>query len=219
MKVQKTSKLFFDKYVNKVVINVPLATLFRDRNLDNVKSTLDQYIKLLDASPTGYIEFNSRWARRRYSHSDIFQAYIIYEELIQHKDFVIRVEGVYLGIYSNDDNLIEYFANLNPEKTETLSMPVSKESKEFLLSRINTIIVKNKTHEYKLKLNPLHDSAPAFIEWASKLSGIKLFKKERVYQWSNGVVYVSNDKTLMLCKLYLGNKIARIDHLVLSDEI
>ena len=98
-------------------------------------------------------------------------------------------------------------------------MPVSKESKEFLLSRINTIIVKKKTHDYKLKLNPLHDNAPAFIEWASKLPGIKLFKKERVYQWSNGVVYVLNDKTLTLCKLYLGNKIARIDHLVLSDEI
>ena len=219
MRKQKTSKLFFDKYVNKVVINVPLATLFRDRNLDNVKATLDQYIKLLDAIPTGYIEFNSRWSRRRYSHSDVFQAYRIYEELVQHKDFVIRVEGIYLGIYSNDDDLMEYFTSLNPEKIDTLSMPESAESKEFLLSQSNTIIVKNKSHEYKLKLNPLGDAASAFVEWASKLPGVKIFKKERVYRWSNGIVYVSNDKTLTLCKLYLGDKISRIDRLALSDEI
>lgn len=219
LKTLKTSKLFFDKYANRVVINVALATLFRDRNLDNVKSTLDQYIKLLDSSPTGYIEFNSRWSRRRYSHSDIFQAYRIYDELVKAQDFSVRVEGVYLGIYSNDDDLIEYFANLNPEKTDTLSMPVSRESKEFLLSQTNTIIVKKKTHEYKLKLNPLHDGAPAFMEWASKLQGVKIFKNERVYQWTRGVMYVPNDKTLTLCKLYLGDKIARIDRLALSDEI
>lgn len=219
MRKQKTSKLFFDKYVNKVVINAPLATLFRDRNLTNVKATLDQYLKLLDASANGYIEFNSRWSRRRYSHSDIFQAYRIYDELVQEQDYTLRVEGVYLGIYSNNDELTEYLAELTPGKTDVLFMPENAESKQFLLSQSNTIIVKNKTHDYKLKLNPLGDATPAFIEWASKLPGVKIFKKERVYQRSHGVMYVPNDKTLTLCKLYLGDKIARVDRLALKDEI
>lgn len=196
-----------------------MATLFRERDLDKVKLTLDQYIKLLDASPKGYIEFNNRWSRRSYTHKDVFQAYRIYDELIQEKDFSIRVEGVYLGVYSNNDNFIEYLANLNPEKTDTLIMAKSAESKEFLLSQTDTLIVKKKTHEYKLLLSPLREAAPEFMGWASKLAGVKIFNNERVYRRGNGIMYVPNDKVLMLCKLYLGNKISKINRLTASDEI
>lgn len=219
MKIQKTSKLFFDKYTNKVVIVTNLATLFRDRNLTRVKNTLDEYFKLLDARPSGYIEFNSRWSRRKYSYKDVFLAYKVYEQLKEEQNYSLRVEGNYLGIYSNNNELIHSILNVNGIPINSVLMAEDEKSKQFLLSKTNTIIVKKKTHEYKLKLRPLNDNATEFLMWASKLPGVKIFNKERVYRYSHGIMYVSNDKVLTLCKLYLGNNIARIDQLLLADEI
>lgn len=219
MKIQKTSRLFFDKYVNKVAIDVPLATLFRSRDLDSIKLSIDEYFKKLNASPNGYIEFSNRWARRRYYSADIFQAYKICESLKEESDYILRIEGSTLGIYSNNDHFINFLANLNPGKTESLSTAGNSDAKEYLLQNVNTLIVKKKTHDYKLKLYPLSDSSDLFLEWASQQPGLKIFSKPSVYKWSNGIVYVLNDKTLTLCKLYLGTKISRIDRLIESTDL
>lgn len=218
MKVQKTSKLFFGKYVNKVVIAAPLAALFRERDLTKVKLTLDQYDKLLAGSPTGYVEFNSRWSRRKYSHKDIFQAYKIRDRLLTETNYSIRVEGIYLGVYSNDNVLIDDLSKINPELTDAIIV-ADKKSREFLLNNIDTIIVKKKTHKYKIRLGALGDRTDSFMEWAEKHPGIKIFKKATVYKWGGGIIYVSNDKNLTLCKLYIGDRITKIDRVIQSDEI
>lgn len=219
LKIQKTSKLFFDKYVNKVAIDVPLATLFRSRDLDSVKLSIDEYFKKLDASPDGYIEVLNRWARRKYYPVDIFQAYIIRDALAEESDYALRIEGKTLGIYSNNDHFIEFLAHLNPSKTESLSTPGNRDAKEYLLKNANTVFVKKKTHEYKLKLHPLFDLSEPFLEWAGRQPGVKIFSKPSVYARSNGLVYALNDKTLTLCKLYLGNKISRIDRLIEATDL
>jgi len=213
--IKKTNHLFYDKYVNKITIYTPLAGDFRTKELDRLKVNFDHYSHLLENSKNGFIEVGS-WNKKRISVSDVFVGFKLLNLLDSEEDFAVRVEGKVLGIYSNNDVLIEKIRCLDPGIVREISKPSNEIVKNFLLANPNKVIAKTYTHKYRVTINPLRHNSESFHEWAEKIPKIKLLK--RTYR-TEGYFYAADEKVLGLCKLFLGSKIRRIDELVTEEEI
>lgn len=213
--IKKTNHLFYDKYVNKISIYTPLAGDFRSKELDKLKINFDQYSRLLENSKNGFIEIGS-WNKKRISVNDVIVGFKLLNLLSSEEDFAVRVEGKILGIYSNNDDLIECIHNIDHTVVREITKPANQTIKSFLLTNPNKIISKNYTHKFRVTINPLRANSQSFHEWAEKIPKIKLLK--RTYS-TEGYFYAADEKVLGLCRLFLGSKIRRIDEMVTEEEI
>lgn len=213
-KTTKTSKLFFDKFVNKVTVVTPVASEFRNNNLEYTKTALANLLLRILQSDSGSVSVTA-WTKRMVNQNDIKVAVALCDLLSKTKSsYCIRVEGSWLGIYSNDEALIDDIISFSTVRE--VAKPASSKIKDFLLSNPNSIISNKYTHKYKVTVNPLKESSANFHSWAEKIPTIKLLK--RTYR-AEGYFYASNEKTLGMCRLFLGNKLRRIDTLYLESEI
>ena len=215
-----TDHLFYDKYVNKVVIELNIATLFRDRDLSRVKNSLAVYDKLLEDSGGSDVWVGQCLRKRRVTVPDVLYASKLLALLQNNDNFSVRVERHRLAVYSNNDALIKAIVKIDAGLcVKEVSEPASDKVKDYLLSNPHTIIVKSYTHKYKVTVCALYADTANFHSWAEKLSGkIKLLS--RTYQpGSGGYFYVADDRVLGMCKLFLGSKIRRVDTLVTESEI
>lgn len=220
LKKLTTSKLFFDKYVNKVVILAKLAALFRERDLLKVRVAVNNYDQKIDSSRDKCVVVKSGWSPKTIFFEDVKLASKLLDLLEGQTDYAMRVEGDTVGIYTNDVGLVNQLTALDPKAIDEVSYPKSDTISTFLLSNPNTIVSKRKEYEYKIKLAGLGDTgAEDFKAWASKIAKIKVTNRSKSYIWGGGHVYVADAKTLTICKLYLGKKIRRIDRIVLESEI
>ena len=210
---KQTSKLFFDKYVNKISITTVLASEFRSKSLVRAEVQIRAIASQIEKSPDGRVHLKS-WYKKHATVSDIIHITKIIALLRSEVDYALRVESDILGIYTNDDSLIDRIYQLG--SVRDLSKPANDRVRAFLLSNPNSIISKKYTHKYRVTVNPLRDASDSFHSWAEKLPSIKLLK--RTYR-SDGYFYAANEKTLGMCKIFLGNKIRRVDEMFLVSEI
>jgi len=210
---KQTSKLFFDKYVNKISIINVLASEFRSKDIVRAEVQITAIASQIEKSPDGRIQLRS-WRKQYVTVADIMYINKIINILRNEKDYCLRVESNTLGVYTNNDNVIDGIQQLG--SVREISKPVDDRVKTFLLSNPNSIISKKYTHKYKVTVNPLRDSSESFHSWAEKIPSIKLLK--RTY-YAEGYFYAANEKTLGMCKIFLVNKIRRVDEMYLLSEI
>lgn len=214
MKLYKnTSKLFFDKYVNKISLITVLASEFRYKNLPRTVLKISGLSKQLERSPQGKISIG-HYHKKIITVDDIFHVNRLCDILGAQTDYAIRVEGNCLGIYTNEDAVLADIEKLG--KIKEISKPSNDVIKNFLLSKPNSIIAKKYTHKYRITVNPLRESSESFHQWAEKIPSIKLLK--RTYH-TEGYFYAANEKTLGMCRLFLGSRIRRVDEMFLESEI
>ncbi len=214
MKLYKqTSKLFFDKYVNKVSVVSVLASEFRSRSLVRAMASIKIISDQIDKSPDGRRQLRS-WRKKYATVSDVIYVNKLVDLLDKDTDYILRVEGDTLSIYSNNDALLDSIQQLG--QIREVCKPANDKVRAFLLSNPNSIISKKYTHKYRVTVNALRDSSESFHTWAEKIPSIKLLK--RTYH-SEGYFYAANEKTLGMCRLFLGNKIRRVDEMYLVSEI
>jgi hypothetical protein len=120
-----------------------------------------------------------------------------------------------LGIYFNEDSTITSLVNLPGAVIREVSKPETLEIRSALLSKPKLIIRKEYSHKYKVTVSPLGDSAGPFKEWAEKLPKIKTTRSRYSY---GGHFYVADTKTLSLCRIYLANKIRKVEEIVTQEE-
>lgn len=214
MKITRTSKLFFDKYVFKIVITNPLSFEFRDKNLSKVLLQLEKIAKEVELSPSHRVFLNT-WNKKIIHYEECKHAINIHNLLSAEPDnFTLRIESSHLGIYSNDEEFIKKIQDFG--RVIEISKPANDKIKDFLLKNPHCIVSKKYTHKYRITVNPLREAGPDFHSWAENIPSIKLLK--RTYR-SEGYFYAANEKTLGLCRLFLGGKIRRIDTMYLESEI
>ncbi len=214
MKLYKnTSKLFFDRYVNKISLITVLASEFRYKNLPRTISKISALAKQIEGSKAGRVQVGY-YHKKTISVDDIFYVNKLCDILKTETDYAIRVEGNCLGVYTNNDNVVIDIEKLG--KIKEISKPSSDKIKNFLLTNPNSIIAKKYTHKYRVTVNPLRDASESFHQWAEKIPSIKLLK--RTYH-TEGYFYAANEKTLGMCKIFLGSRIRRVDEMFLESEI
>jgi len=190
-----------------------LASEFRYKDLDKTVAKISAISNQIEKTESGMIRIGL-YNKKTVTADDVFYAIKICNILQRQKDYVVRVEGNCLGIYTNEDSVISDINALG--KIKEISTPSNNSIKAFLLSNPNSIIAKKYTHKYRVTVNPLRESCENFHQWAEKIPSIKLLK--RTYR-TEGYFYAANENTLSMCKIFLGNKISRVNELFLENEI
>lgn len=212
---KKTKKLFFDRYLYKIAVSTPLASSFRGNDMDKTRSAIDSYkdVMLRDGSTETLV--GHTWHRVQVRLDEVYRDLAFTVLLETQTDATIRVEGNTLSFYTNEDTAVDTVAELYDYHVKEISKPANDKIKEFLLTNPKAIIREEFSHKYKVTINPVDDAA-AFKQWAKQLPKIKVMRND--YRLG-GYFYVADLKTLSMCRLFLSNKIRRIDELHILEEI
>jgi hypothetical protein len=213
---KQTNKLFFEKYVNKVSLKTSLSGYFRGKRIAVAKHQVLLIADQLEKSGHLQIQIGNAWNKKFAKYDDLAIAVQICDILLGLKDFTVRVEGQTLGLYFNDAIIVQQLTTIKNIVIHEVSTPASDEVRDFLLSKPKLIIRKEYTHKYKVTIGGLWDGADNFKEWACKLPKIKTTTNRYKY---GGHFYVADDKTLSLCRIFLADKIRKVEEIVTANEI
>ena len=160
---KQTSKLFFDKYVNKISVTNVLVSEFRSRNIVRAEIQIKAIAKEIEKSPDGRLQIRS-WRKKYATVSDVMYVNKLINILGKETDYILRVEGEILGIYTNSDSLIDSIQQVG--NVREISKPANDRVRAFLLANPNSIISKKYTHKYRVTVNPLrYFWAVRYAEW------------------------------------------------------
>jgi hypothetical protein len=222
-KRQKTNKLFFNKFTSKVGVSTPTAFLFRGKQLQKIESSLVAALFEIDITKSDKVALKLGLYSNlynRYAHKWQVEAALNLVHLLQNlspNDFTFRVESTMLGIYFNDDSYVDKIINIPDILITDISQPETSSIKEKLLSE-PAIIIKDKVDgfNFKISIHGLFDDAIPFLQWTDKMSS-KIKTTGNSYQYG-GYFYVTDERVLNICRVYLGDKIKKIEKIIASSE-
>lgn len=214
---KNTKKLFFDQFVYKISFSSSIAGNFRKKDLETIKNDVDFYIKEARKNNSDIIEMKVYYNYRTITVHELQNTLEILNVLKTENNHLRRIEGKVVSVYTNNETLINAIREVTKDSCKLIVKPVNNKIKDYLLNSRKKIITKTYTHKYKVTVNPLKEKAINFKTWASNIPKIKLVTGSS-YK-NEGVFYVSDLKILNMCRLFLGDRIRRIDELVKSDEI
>lgn len=214
--LKKTKKLFYDKYVYKIVVLTPLASMFRGASMEDTLTEIDHFLRSMEYQGETEKSVGTRWNSRKVTIQEVRRDLALVHLLSSESNYFIRVEGDMLSVYSNDENIMDTGAELYQGCLREVWRPESDKVKDFLLTNPKQIIRPEYSHKYKVTINGLSDPE-SFKEWAVKLPKLKVMPRNdyRV----GGYFYVADQKTLSLCRIFLGDRIRRVDELRTFEEI
>ena len=217
----ETTKLFYNKYMYKLLAFNQLATIFRNKNFANARKELD----LLQRSYENGKPLIKYWGLRDFKigTESFFDAKKLLASFQKYEgDFTLRVESSFISIFSNDKKWIEKIKN---DITNDFAHEYWSPDPDLICYLDPKIILVNGPVNYKYKVTLGPKGEPSFATWAEKnpqhIKIGSIAKKEiKEDSWVNGFYfYAKNEKTLQICSLMLGNKIRRVDTLVSKQDI
>ena len=222
LKKHETFKLFYNKYLYRLGIRNPIASIFINKNLAYASTVLDKLQQDYAAGESLQVTYVMRVQPLRVQ--DFLDAQILYNELTRYNDdYVIRIENQTVGVYSNDKTWLKNLS-YKIKNTPDFSEP-NTEFVDYLRQNTNTIIVDKKFgYEYKITLGK--ERCPSsFANWLDinkdkvKISDL-LVEDIRNRNFTSGrYFYLRSENVLMLVKLIILDSIQRIDKLVSKQDI
>lgn len=220
MNLYETTKLFWGKYLYKLAIRNELAPIFRCKNLSNARQELDNLQLNYEA---GLPLERVSWNRIHYATEHAFiDAKLLYTNFKTADDYLLRIQGTRMNIYSNDHSWLKYIASILARDSVCEFWEPNIDNIDVLDS--NTIIVpKSNGYEYKITLNSVlgNDGFATFATANPHLikAGPVLMEEMTASGYCNNLYFYARDmKVVQLCNLLLNN-IRRIDKLVVKSYI
>lgn len=233
MKLYETKKLYYGKYLYKLVVTSTLAYSFRtefqkDGRLDYARLKLEEISKHYDRkSNTTVIQLPTDF--RRYpdeiSVNDYLNAKTLYYYLRTKSDYRIRCESYQVIIFSNDRQMLITLNNKlfntyiefwepNPTNIDTL------------LTGDNIIIVDKKPdYEYKITFgNKKGKGTAALAKWIdanpslAKMTSYTKHYCKSGYGLGGMYFYAKNKKALFMIQMIVSDNIQRVDKLIYTAE-
>ena len=208
----ETTKLFYNKYLYKLLLHNPLVSIFRDKNFTYARQQLDALQLKYESGDKLRVSEH----RLAVSVEQFVGAKFLLTELDKQIDFKLRIESPRMAIYSNDKKWLEYM------KTKPLKFFEfwSPNNKYVHLLQKNTILTNDINFGYTYKVTFSDKIDPNFYKWIinnpSKVkAGDTCLESIKKGQYVRGFyVYIKDDKILSLVLLMIGSQIARIDNIV-----
>lgn len=226
LKLHETKKLFYSKYLFKLVFRNQLNNIFRSefqrpKKLSYARNKLDEL--------TGQYRDNLPLTRKAFrseipiSLNDYFDAKELYTILKENNDYRLRIDPCStITIFSNDKNLL-----LDISKRLLTTDIEFWEPDEKYIDLLNTkvVIVDKKTDlPYKVIFNSNRANSD-FAKWLranrdkSKIGDVALQSLED-YGYLNGYyMYVRDEKVLNLVTLLAGSSIRSVEKLIYKGDI
>lgn len=211
IKIKPTTKLFNNKYKYKIVIVTALSYWFRGENI----LKFDEKLKTFNTSQSTTNQSLLIQVRKE---GGTGFAQDIHKYILSMTDYIIRVEYPFLHVYTNNFLDIEKLAEIKPSQVKYVFKP---EDESVLIS--GTVISKRLDFKYKITLGQTHTSHDSFVEWCNSNPKVRIskgtignLKRKRCYQ--PGHVYVKDDKTLTMIKMFIGGCINKIENVIKIDS-
>lgn len=216
LQLHNTKSLFYKKYIAKIDVNLSIASIFRNGNLQYVKEQLDYMQMYADDGdtiphPSPFIE--------KLSLKDFHRGLILYEALKgRTRTTTLRAEGFFLNVYSND---IDWLKSLAYEiDAYAMYLPQDKHV-EYLKNNPNVVIEDNPQWKFKIWLG--ENTQAGFAQFSKNNSNIRIGEKavdsisrgyggKGYYFWTNSEKYID-------VAVLAGATIDRIIKYVSSSEI
>jgi len=214
-----TDTLFYNKFLCKGVLWTGLSSIFRNANLNFIKTQLD----ILQANAeAGLPLYHPARAYQTQIRLEEFQdACVLYSMLRDLKgEYTLRAEGMSLGIYTNDFAWLEQLE----QKIGLVEMhlPENDDHINYLLEHPNVKIM-DKPVEWKYKCFFGQKTNPSFANFCiTNNDKIRIGKTalEAVQRgWTDGLYFWTNDKRYLSLCIMAGATIKRIIKHVTRNEI
>lgn len=221
MKKFDTLKLFWDKYLYKISIHNTLSPIFRSKNLSYARQVLDE---LQYSYEVGDPLIQKKFKRQILVKEEAFlDAKKIFSHLSKKEDFLLRIEGLELSVYSNNLSFLKKIIS-DISQNNVIGIWEPNKNVEKLLSP-NVIFVNfDIEYNYKVTLgNGIADTS-GFANWVKnnpkqiKLGNTILNELSNNGYVNNMYFYARDEKTIQLCNLMLDN-IRRIDKIITTHNI
>lgn len=216
MRCKNTEKLFFNKYTCKVSLITPVASVFRMKTLGLIKAQISLYQEELKDPKRQYISIRSYYTKH-INRDDLVTATEVISVLEDADDYAVRVEGSTLGVFVNDESFITRICNISGINLLETVVPKDQKIKEFLIANPRAVIRDEYTHKYKVYTKGMWDSAVGFKAWAAKMPKVKLVDSNS-YRF-DAFFYVQDDRAMTMCRLYLNDKIRKVEEIFTDSEI
>ncbi len=225
MKIEITKKLFYKKWLYKIEVHQLGVCYIKRLSLEDIND-LDTTSKR-SAVSTLYMKAAS-------NKKNLIATALFLEQLKTSHEFFTRVEGDYLGIYTNDIDILEKVRNEFKNNVFRLWQPKTVKEQDFLTKNSNVVICKKlPNHDFRFKsyIGSLEkvsrNITDQFLSWAKNYQDSiiipnatrELFEASyRGYSFNN-YLYIRDAKTLMMVNMYLGGLISRTEQYILDEEI
>ena len=208
----ETTKLFYNKYLYKLLLHNPLVAIFRDKNFTYARQHLDALQLRYESGDK--LRINKH--REVVSVEQFVGAKFLLTELDTQTDFKLRIESPRMAIYSNDKKWLDYM------KTKPLKFFEfwSPNTDYVHLLQKNTILTSDINFGYAYKVTFADKIDPNFYKWIVNNPfkvkvGDTCLESIKKGQYVRGFYcYIKDDKILSLIHLMIGAQIARIDNIV-----
>lgn len=219
MKRVKTTKLFYDQYMYRLVIQHNLGIIFRDKNIAHARDVLDSL--QLQAEHGEELE----WRRSlRYTVSvtneSFFTAqYLLAEFTAQgHDNYKLRCENPFMSIYSNDINWLDALMRKNLSVV-SFSQPDVQDINNL---KPNIIVTDDDPIPFKYKVTVGNQVSNGLSSWIMAnpdkcKAGPKFLQTVKNNGYVNGMYFhVRDEKVLQLVQIIIGGNIKRVDKFINS---
>lgn len=226
LKINTTSKLFYKRWLYKVVITCNGINHLHRRGMDYVK----------EVTPMGSGFWGARhWSQNVFDNKkELLEIGAYLESVLQGKEYQVRAEGDKAAIFTNDTVLIDLISKgLEPYVTAVYK-PSDPIQAKFLSENKTKIICKELPHEnYRFKIHfkngdsPNKDFMERFLTWAKKYDG-KIHIPQGTERILNGSThpyfyghyyYAKDQKMASMALMFMGEHLNKAEEFVLDREI
>lgn len=224
MKQFETTKLFYNKYAYKVVIQSDLTSIFASyQGKDHARKIIEKLEADRKAGKDLYIQ---KWrGENRVSIYTLEQARNIYNSLQMYTDHRIRAEYSYsLTVYTNIEELVNRLEKTVKYSVKEIWRP-RKGMVEFLTSNIETAVIKTPMpYEFRVyfKGGTVDSSFALWLEKntdKSRVGSSTLATIARGGYVSGNYFYIKNEKVLTMIRMLVGHNIRKVERLVYIEDI
>lgn len=219
MKTLDTTKLFYDTYKYRLVIQHNLGIIFRDKNLVNARTVLDSLQLQAETEEEIIWKRSIRYSVPVTRESLITAQFLLAEFTNQgHDNYKLRCEHPFLNIYSNDLAWMELLMDKNLS-IESFSRPDINSINDL---KPNIIVTNDNPIEFEYKVTVGNQVSTGLAQWIlANQDKCKAGEKFIDLVANNGYVngmyfYVRDEKVLQLVQLIIGGNIRRIDKFINS---
>lgn len=216
MRCKNTEKLFFNKYTCKVSLITPTASVFRLKTLGLIKAQMALYQEELKDLKRKYITLRSYYTKH-INRDDLIVAMELVSVLEDADDYMVRVEGSTLAIFVNDQSVVDRICNISGINLVETAVPKDQKTKDFLIANPRAVVRSEYTHKYKVYVKGMWNKADEFKAWAEKMPKVKLIDSNS-YKFE-AFFYVQDDRAMTMCRLYLNDKIRKVEEIFTESEI
>lgn len=243
MKTQHTNKLFWNKFTHKISIKIPFVSTIRYLSKDDLADlitaeTFEVWMSkrkvrssrtYFSSGISSIVDHLTKREKALWKNRFLLYKLITFlNDLKQHTEYTKRTEGDYFNLFLNDHEQFEKCCRLFPDNIRELVWPKDDNIASYLLTNPKINVVKQlpyKKYKYKVNLKSYYYSEPKQIrEWLANYDDIKIsdttisqLEKGRI---TNGkFLYVTNNKSMLLLQMYLGDIFRDITEFKLESEI